>query len=82
VHHGINADSDIVLEDCVVKDFGFEFSEGGSCTISFQVQCHPESEDLGDLGEKIQSETEITLQPPAAPEMKEEPQQPAEAALA
>ena len=63
VHHGIGGKSDIVLQDVKINAFSIEAREGGTVSLTFRVQCHPDEKALGKLAVQVQNEVEITLEP-------------------
>lgn len=64
VHYGIGGQSDIKLIDAKVNKFHIHAQEGGTVSISFRVQAHPDSNEVGKLCSLIQNEVEVTLVPP------------------
>ena len=63
VHHGIGGKSDLVLKDVKVNAFSIEPREGGTVSLTFRVQCHPDERTLGKLAVQVQNEIDITLAP-------------------
>lgn len=66
-HYGIDEKSDIVLKDCRVNDWKIEPREGGTVSVTFRVQCHPDEKTFGRLAMQVQNEVEITLEPQELP---------------
>jgi len=65
IETGLGLKDPIVLIDCTLRKFAFEFLQGGSVAVSFSVICHPESKEAGELCALIQSDIELTLTPPS-----------------
>lgn len=63
---GLGLSEPLFLADVTVKKFRFEPIEGGSVIVTFNVICHPDTEEIGLLCSLIQSEAEVTLTPPTA----------------
>jgi hypothetical protein len=64
IHFGIGG-SDIVITECEVDNFAFEFAEGGQVEIGFRVRCRPTEEQAGHLFGVIATDIEVSLSPPA-----------------
>lgn len=61
---GLGLIEPLELVDVTVKKLAFEPLEGGSVAITFNVICHPDSDEIGQLCQLIQEEAEVTLTPP------------------
>lgn len=66
VHHGVK--SDIKLELCSVNEFRIEPKQGGTVSLGFRVQAHPDEKAFGKLCSLIGTDVDITVIPPAADE--------------
>ncbi len=55
------AKSDAGLDPVKVNNWTIEPREGGTCSISFRVQCHPDEKTFGKLATLVQQEVEVTL---------------------
>jgi hypothetical protein len=65
---GISGQSDIQL-DCVdVNKFRLSPQQGGTVTVTFRIQAHPDETQLGRLGMLIGHDLTLTITPPAANE--------------
>lgn len=64
VGYGIGGKSDIKLGDVKVDKFKFTPLAGGRVQIDYRCIVHPETKNVGKLGELIQQEVEIKLIPP------------------
>lgn len=62
---GLGDKSNIDLGDCEVNNFTIDSQEGGTVTVSFRVQCHPNETDAGKLCGLVQQETKMTLIAPS-----------------
>lgn len=58
----------IILDPVKVNNFSIEPREGGTVSLSFRVQAHPDEKAFGKLCSLIQTEVEVTLT--AAEEVK------------
>ena len=56
------AKSDIGLDPVKVNNWTIEPREGGTCSLSFRVQCHPDEKAFGKLATLIQQDIEFTLE--------------------
>ena len=65
IHYGIDAKSDIVLADVKVNGLAITPKAGGSVEIELRVQAHPAEEQFGKLCSMIQSQVQVTIEPPA-----------------
>lgn len=61
---GMGLSEPLFLSDVTLKKFRFEAIEGGSVNVTFNVICHPDKAEAGELCALIQSDAEITLTPP------------------
>ena len=61
VDYGMGGESDVVLTDCKVNNFGIHPQEGGSVFVNFRIQGYPSQDDIGKLCGFIQGETKITI---------------------
>lgn len=61
---GLEASEDIVLADAKLSNFVLEAINGGSVTISFTANTHPDEEQAGVLYTLQQQDIELTLEPP------------------
>jgi hypothetical protein len=64
VDYGLGGESDIVLHDCKVDKFVFDPQNGGTVITGFRIICHPDSDQVGLLCDRIQQDIEITIEPP------------------
>lgn len=64
IHWGVSGLDDIVLQECNVDGFRFECMDGGSVSVCFRVQAHPNERDFGRLCSLVQQDVEVTLEPP------------------
>lgn len=67
IAHGLDTTSAIYLDPVDVDGFRLAMAEGGTVTVTFRVQCHPDPDTIGRLCDKIQDEVELSLIPPPAP---------------
>jgi hypothetical protein len=58
----IGAKSDVGLDPVRVNNWTIEPREGGTCSVSFRVQCHPDEKIFGKLAMLVQQEVEVTLE--------------------
>ena len=63
VHIGFSGASDVEMPACKVNKFSISPLDGGSVSIMFRVQGHPDAEGLGVLGTSIGNLLEISLTP-------------------
>lgn len=56
------AKSDVGLDPVKVNNWTIEPREGGTCSISFRVQGHPDEKTFGKLATLVQQEVEVTLE--------------------
>lgn len=68
IHRGISAKSDLVLEGGVVNEFRLEPLEGGSVSVTFRVQTHPDEKTLGKLGMLAGQKIVVSVVPPESDE--------------
>lgn len=68
VHRGISAKSDLVLEGALFNEFRIEPLEGGSVSVTFRVQIHPDEKEIGKLCTMTGTDIVITVEPPAETE--------------
>ena len=66
IHHGISAKSDIVLETCNVDNFTIEPKQGGTVTLTFRIQSHPDMNQSGHLCTMIGTDIEISIESPTS----------------
>ena len=64
IDYGLGGDSDIVLEECTVKDFRISPQEGGTVMVKFRVVAHPDEKATGILGHRVQQNIDVLLTPP------------------
>ena len=57
----------IDLSGCNINGWTLEPMEGGSVSVAFRIQAHPDEKQSGKLCMMVQQEVELTLTPPAAP---------------
>ena len=69
---GLGLLESLALEDVTVRKFKFEPIEGGSCSVTFSIVCHPDAEEAGELCALIQKDVEIVLTPPTRQEVQQE----------
>lgn len=61
-HYGVDGQSDLVLEDCTLKDFSIELHDGGTVTLTWKAGAHPTDEQMGRLSERLRTgSVEISL---------------------
>jgi hypothetical protein len=65
ISEGMGLAEPLFVSDVMLKKFRFEPLEGGSVNITFNVICHPDADEIGQLCTLIQSDVAITLTPPA-----------------
>lgn len=53
----------VALLDCRVNNFALEPLDGGTVTIEFRVQCHPDAHGIGVLGTWVQNDVQVTVTP-------------------
>lgn len=56
------AKSDVGLDPVRVNNWTIEPREGGTCSITFRVQGHPDEKTFGKLATLVQQEVEVTLE--------------------
>lgn len=68
IHQGIpgTKKSDIVLEVCNIDNFVIEPKQGGTCTVTFRVQAHPDEQSFGKLCAVIGCPISLSIVPPPA----------------
>lgn len=66
VDHGLGGDSDIKLADCKIKSIEITPMEGGIVSIQWNINCHPDQQDVGTLAAKQKQDIELELRGPAA----------------
>ena len=54
--------SEITLEACKVNNFFMEPRDGGTISLSFRVQCHPDQRAFGVCCTLVQQEVEVTIE--------------------
>lgn len=59
----------IELSGCNVNGWTLEPMEGGSVSVAFRIQAHPDEKQSGKLCMMVQQEVELTLTPPAPGDM-------------
>lgn len=63
---GLYEEEDLIFVDAELKKFSFECEEGGTVALSFNINCHPDTEGAGKLYDLNGSRVELTLEPPSA----------------
>jgi hypothetical protein len=63
--------NDIVLEGCGVDGFTIEAKEGGTIILTFRVKAKPDEDEMGRLCAMIQTDIDLSLEPPQATDEKE-----------
>ncbi len=58
----LGAKSDVGLDPVKVNNWTISPREGGTCSITFRVQCHPDEKTFGKLATLVQQEVEVTLE--------------------
>lgn len=66
IANGMGLSEPLVCEGVELKKFQIEPLEGGTVKLTFNVVCHPDAEQMGQLCELIQEQVELTLEAPAA----------------
>lgn len=66
---GLDIAEPLVLTEVELSSFRIEAMEGGSVALSFTATAHPDADASGALCQAIQNTVDVTLVPPAAPEM-------------
>jgi hypothetical protein len=73
IHRGIGESSDLRFPLCAVNQFKLEPQEGGTCVLTWRVQCHPDEAQSGKLAFMIAESCDVTIEPPGddepAPEL-------------
>lgn len=64
IDYGLGGDSDIVLDECTVRDFHISPQQGGTVMIKFRISAHPDEHQAGILAHRIQQDIDVTLIPP------------------
>lgn len=68
IHQGISPKADIVLDLCDVDNFSIEPKQGGTVTVTFRIQAHPDEKQSGKLCGLIGTDIEISVDSPKAEE--------------
>lgn len=63
VHHPTTEKNNVVMEKCKVNNFGIEAKQGGTVTLNFRVQGHPDEKGFGKLCQLIGTEVELSILP-------------------
>jgi hypothetical protein len=71
IDHGLGDKSNIVLGDCKLDGIRIDPMQGGSVRLAFRVICHPDGKHVDPLTEKLQSDVEISVTPPAPTTVQE-----------
>lgn len=66
---GLELGSPLVLTEVELSSFRMEAMEGGSVALSFTATAHPDADASGALCQAIQNTVDVTLIPPAPPQM-------------
>lgn len=61
IHHGEDADNDIVINDVEINNIRMAFKEGGTTVYNARVQCHPDEDDVARICTVLQSDVMCTL---------------------
>ena len=70
ITRGMGLAEPLLIDGVDLKKFRFSPLEGGTVAISFNVVCHPDTEQMGQLCDLIQEEVELTLIAPKAAAQK------------
>lgn len=62
VHYGVK--SEIALDLCKVGPFKIEPKQGGTVSLSFRIQAHPDEKQFGKLCSMVGNDIEITVESP------------------
>lgn len=62
---GLTDATDINLIKCELKGFSYTLNEGGTVEMKFNINCHPNRDDAGDLWMRNGKQVELTLEPPS-----------------
>ena len=54
---------EVALSECKVNGFAFEPKDGGTISLVFRVQAHPQEKDFGRLMMWVQSEVRVDITP-------------------
>ena len=70
IHQGVPGSgknkADICLDLCNIDNFVIEPKQGGTCSITFRIQAHPDEKASGKLWALIGSNIMLSIAPPAA----------------
>lgn len=64
VHSGIDAKSDIALDDCKVNQFSLEPQNGGTVIVTMRIQMHPNEKQAGKLWAMVGDNIVLSVEPP------------------
>lgn len=62
---GFDNDGDLIFVQSDLKKFSFEIEEGGTISVNFNINCHPNTEEAGRLYDLNGSNVDLTLEPPS-----------------
>lgn len=69
IHTGMSSKSDVVLALATVDTFSLQPKQGGTVTIEWRVQFHPDEKQAGKLWHMVQTNAEISIEPPFADDL-------------
>ncbi len=65
IAYGVTGKEDIILINAEVNKFAFDCKQGGSVELEFNVNGHPTEAEMGKLCSLLQSDVDLTLEPPS-----------------
>ena len=73
IHYGTTDKSAIVLTGCNLSNFKIDPKDGGTITVGFRVQAHPDEKQAGKIYTMQGLQVEVSVEPPQAdPELTED----------